>query len=86
MGTPAVGTRLDKVELTSPGLGHDVILRSFFDFYYELAVEDRELPHDLSNFMRTTANGRHSEAANFRSWPGGARGVAGDGQRVLPTH
>jgi hypothetical protein len=34
-----------------------VTLRSFFDFYYELAVKDRELPHDLSNFMRTTGNG-----------------------------
>jgi hypothetical protein len=34
-----------------------VTSRSFFDFYYELAVKDRELPHDLSNFMRTTGNG-----------------------------
>jgi hypothetical protein len=43
--------------MTSPGLGHGVTLRSFFDFYYELAMKDRELPHDFSNFMRTTANG-----------------------------
>jgi hypothetical protein len=48
---------LEKVELTNPELGRGVILRSFFDFYYELAVKDRELPHDLSNFMRTTAKG-----------------------------